>query len=295
MEKVDINVLIKEMKNGYINEIFICENFAQIIKSCYYQNLIDFLNLTKDKPTICSIIKANYCTIVKQSDTSTMANVLKIIQELDPNINLKGFEDNKLHNLILSRILWASVDGLETGGYADFFREVLNEVLQKENITMADIEYLGYGTTVNRAWKIGNVVFKIGDEKRQKEIPYSSAIIPSFFIEEVYLGTDKKICELQPFATPIPFREQFYRQRKILEQLSNEGLRYSDNIPSNYGGELADKNIFNRYGINGLPLEFQGYKGKDNLTKEELEKNAQRIAYIIDRDEIRRTDDLSWY
>lgn len=290
MEKVDINVLINEIKNGDINERYICENFESIIRYFYNQDLIEFLKLTKDIPTIRSVIKANYYTIVKQSNIGTLANALKIVQEVDPNINLKRFEDNKLHNTILGKMLWYSLKEFEEANVLGFFREVLNEVLYKENITMADFEALNSGATVVRALKFGNMVFKIGKEKEQKHMPYSEVIVPSFFRERIYSKSGEFIClcELQPFVEEIPYRYQYACRDKILHQLFDEDLRYLDDHLGNYGGRISDSTIYERYGITSIPLKFQGFTGdRDELLSEDINRIVEnRDCFIIDADDI---------
>jgi len=258
----------KEIQDLIINiNNSISSNFVSVLKKHKYD--INLIELFRQYDIDNSKFKGIQNDIIEQLSGG---DLLKYIQSAKEN---EGFDKEwDSHELI--RQLFKNNEEIANDKTAQYtIIKLVEELLEHENVTVKDIEYVGSGAFSYNI-KIGNFVLKLGEEVKvddRKEIPHDKRILKPIirqqYNQENVMGIPNIFLEVQNLVdakwydglSEDEVKEQLYM---VYSELRDRGIRWTDIKPENVGRLLRPN--------------------KENFEIETLNENGEQVKKEIKSD-----------
>lgn len=248
---VSINELIKEMLNldqKYAIK-YIKNNFEIILQNAGSGNIFEILLTISNCEELSALIKEKVDMVVKYSNA---ADIIRIISELDQNLNLNLEKSNDILIQLRKKITSDKSDHLAIGAIIkskknEYLKSLIENLLKQEGVS--DYYCIGEKSWSNLVFRIGNKVLKIGWIRNNPSCDDHYRVIKPDFYEIIYDENNKPILyiEIQQFLSQTNIEtkdiENFYCD------INNDGYIYIDprgKCNSNFGILNEDFNCENK-------------------------------------------------
>lgn len=268
---------------------YLSQNFEQILerikgKSEEKGYRIEDLKLLKswdtDDHSISKKFAENYDEIYANTQSQDIMDFIHLYSDVDVN----------LENIDIATIMKQTFPNIKDENLQWALSRMASELLEDQNIGLQDIEIYGKGH-YSRSIKIGNYIFKVGENRATSEIPYDERIVQPLTRrklqgeneEEVYVEVQNLVDkDWYKGLSDEEVEEELY---KIYAEMRNRGHRWTDVRKDNVG-RLLRPNL-STFRINGDEIRPEntaiGFTSDEQNTEERNILQAGELV-IIDTD-----------
>lgn len=214
-----------------------------------------------------------------------------IIKNTKININKVNNFINNNKDSVIKEITEETIDYLKDEKLYNFFKILIEELLENENKKYSDIELIGEGG-FSKVFGIGSKVLKVGDERRTYKIKNNKLFLKPLYRTKIETDYRNFCIEITEKVDTENITENDVYQ--VYKQLRDDGIYWDDAKITNVGRLLKDNKIYFD-GVDFVDKESTGYT-TDNF--EILPKGSLvllDVDHLYDADDFFKNRDYDFY
>ena len=214
-----------------------------------------------------------------------------IIKDTKIDINMVNKFINNNKDSIIIEIAGEDIDYLKEEKLYNFFKILIEELLENEDKKYSDIELIGEGA-FSKVFGIGSKVLKVGDERQTYNIKNNKLFLKPLYRTKIETSCRNFCVEITEKVDTESINDEDVYQ--VYKQLREDGILWDDAGKTNIGRLLKDNKIYFN-GVDFVDKKSTGYT-TDNF--EVLKKGSLVLIdadYLYDADEFFETLDYEFY